>query len=237
LSGGTPTKLYSVSYPATVSYDLLGANTSVLVFYSSTISGSSISSTLLSVPVTTLSTNATTIGGPFTGAIYSSSSFLQPATAGEPSTDLVFVNVLDVNSGGGGTTYSYSSEVVTPGGTVKKALTSNSVFLYDAASFLSGSALQITGITDTAGGYGGGTFNAVNVGTLASTALTTTGGAAYTVPAGYVSGFTQLSTTIGAGLLAPMGASSAVSDGGAYDLSKDLIVPISLTNTNVGLFD
>jgi hypothetical protein len=34
-----------------------------------------------------------------------------------------------------------------------------------------------------------------------------------------------------------MGASSAVSDGGAYDLSKDLIVPISLTNTNVGLFD
>jgi hypothetical protein len=111
------------------------------------------------------------------------------------------------------------------------------VFLYDAASFLSGSALQITGITDTAGGYGGGTFNAVNVGTLASTALTTTGGAAYTVPAGYVSGFTQLSTTIGAGLLAPMGASSAVSDGGAYDLSKDLIVPISLTNTNVGLFD
>ena len=56
LSGGTPTELYSVSYPATVSYDLLGANTSVLVFYSSTISGSSMSSTLLSVPVTTLET-------------------------------------------------------------------------------------------------------------------------------------------------------------------------------------
>ncbi|HEX2790506.1 MAG TPA: hypothetical protein VHN17_08765 [Steroidobacteraceae bacterium] len=236
LSGGTPTELYSVSYPATVSYNLLGANTSVLVFYSTTISGSSMTSTLLSVPVTTLSTSATTIGGPFTGGIFSSSSFLEPTTAGDPSTNLVFVNVLNVTSGGGGTTFSYSSEALTPGGTVKKALTSNSVFLYNAASFLSGSALQITGITDTAGGYGGGTFNAVNLGTLASTALTTTGGASYTVPAGFVAGFGQLANTIGAGVLAPVSGSSAAALGGAYDLSKDLIVPISLTNTNVALF-
>jgi hypothetical protein len=235
LSGGTPTKLYSVSYPAGVSYDLLGANTAVLVFYSSTISGSSITSTLLSVPVSTLSATATTIGGPFTGSINSSSSFLQPTASGDPSTDLVFLNVLDVSSGGGGTTFSYSSEVLTPTGTVKKALTSNSVFLYDAASFLSDSALQITGITDTNGGYGGGTFNAVNLGTLTSTALTTTGGAAYKVPAGYISGLGQLANTIGAGLFATMGGSSA-SVGAAYDLSKELIAPITLANTNVALF-
>jgi hypothetical protein len=233
LGGGTPTELYSVSYPAGVSYDLLGANTSVLVFYSTTISGSSESSTLLTVPVTTLSTSATTIAGPFTGSIASSNSFLQPATPGEPSTDLVFVNVLNVT--GGGTTFSYSSEVLTPGGSVKQALTGNSVFLYDAASFLSDSAVQITGITDTAGGYGGGTFNAVNVATLVSTPLKTTGGASYAVPAGFISGFTQLADTIGAGVLAPIGGSAATV-GGAYDLSKDVIAPISLANTNVALF-
>jgi hypothetical protein len=33
-----------------------------------------------------------------------------------------------------------------------------------------------------------------------------------------------------------MGGSGAPILGGAYDLSKDLIVPISLTNTNIGLF-
>jgi hypothetical protein len=161
---------------------------------------------------------------------------LEPTTGGEPATDLVFVNVANITSGGGGTTFSYSSEVLTPTGTVKKALTSNSVFLFDGASYLSGSALQITGITDTNGGYGGGTFNAVNLGTLASTALTTAGGAAYTLPAGYLTGFEQLANTIGAGVLAPMGGSGAPILGGAYDLSKDLIVPISLTNTNIGLF-
>jgi len=236
LGGGTPTELYSVSYPATVSYDLLGANTSVLVFYSTTISGSSMSSTLLSVPVTTLSTSATTIGGPFTGSIFSSSSFLEPTTDGEPSTDLVFVNVVNITSGGGGTTFSYSSEVLTPGGTVKMALTSNSVFLYDAASYLSGAAVQVTGITDTAGGYGGGTLNAVSLGTLASTAMTTTGGAAYKLPAGFDPGFVQIANTIGAGVLAPISGTGAATQGGAFDLSKDLIVPISLTNTNVALF-
>jgi hypothetical protein len=236
LSGGTNTELYTVSYPATVSYDLLGANTSVLVFYSTTISGSSMSSTLLSVPVTTLSSSPTTIGGPYTGSIYSSSSFLEPTTDGEPSTDLVFVNVVDISTGGSGTTFSYSSEVVSPAGTVMKALTSNSVFLYDAASYLSGSAVQVTGITDTAGGYGGGTLNAVNLGTLVSTALTTTGGAAYTLPAGFDPGFVQIANTIGAGVLAPISGSGAATMGGAFDLSKDLIVPISMTNTNIALF-
>jgi hypothetical protein len=225
-----------VSYPISVSYDLLGANGSVLVFYSSTISGASTTSTLLSVPVTTLSATPTTIGGPFTGGIYSSSSFLEPTTLGEPSTDLVFVNVLSVSTGGGGTSTTYSSEVLTPTGTVKQALTSNSVFLFDGASAFSGSALQITGITDTSGGYGGGTFYAVNLATLVSTALTTTGEAAYTVPAGDISGVSGLANTIGAGLLVPRGGVGA-SVGLAYDLSKDLIVPIALTNTNVSLFD
>ncbi len=189
-------------------------------------------STLLTVPVDTLSTSTTTIGGPFTGAVFADSSFLEPTTAGQPPTDLVFVNVLNVAGGGGGATYSYSSEVVTPSGTVEQSLLSNSVFLFDAASQFSGSAVQITGITDTSGGYGGGTFNAVNLGTLASTPLTTTGAAAYQVPAGFAAGVTGLANTVGAGLLAPRSGSSA-SIGLAYDLSKDLIVPIGFTNTNV----
>jgi len=236
LSGGAATKLYSVSYPSTVSYDLLGANGSVLVFYSTTISGASMSSTLYNVPVTGLSATATAIGGPYTGAIFSSNSFLQPATVGQPASDLVFVNVLNITSGGSGNSYSYSSELLAPTGTVKQALTSNSVFLYDGASPLSDSVLQITGITDTSGGYGGGSFHAVNLASLTSTAFTTTGGAAYTVPAGDAAGVSALSTTIGAGLLEPRGGSGA-SVGLAYDSSKSLIVPIALTNTNVSLFD
>jgi hypothetical protein len=234
LSGGTPTELYSVSYPVGVSYDLLGANGSLLVFYSTTISGSSESSTLLTVPVTTLTATATTIGGPFAGAIFSSNSFLEPVTAGEPSTDLIFINVLNLT--GGGTTFSYSSEVLTPSGTVKQAQLSNSQFLFDAASGLSGSVLQVTGITDTGGGYGGGTINAVNLGTLAATALKTTGGAAYAVPAGFIAGLSGLSNTIGGGVFAASGGGAAATLGGAYDLSKNLIVPIALTNTKIALF-
>jgi hypothetical protein len=76
----------------------------------------------------------------------------------------------------------------------------------------------------------------VNLGTLASTALTTTGGADYTLPAGFDPGFVQIANTIGAGVLAPIGGSGAATQGGAFDLSKDLIVPISLTNTNIALF-
>ena len=234
LSGGAATKLYSVSYPSTVSYDLLGANGSLLVFYSTTISGASMSSTLYSIPVTSLSATATPIGGPYTGGLFASSSFLQPATVGQPASDLVFVNVTNVGSGG--SSFSYASQILTPTGTVKQALTSNSQFLFDAASPLSDSVLQITGITDTGGGYGGGSLHAVNLTTLASTALTTTGGAAYTVPAGDAAGAAGLSLSIGAGLLEPRGGSGA-SVGLAYDLSKSLIVPIALTNTNVSLFD
>jgi hypothetical protein len=236
LGGGTPTKLYSATYSAGSGYDLLGANGSLLVLDSTSISGSGSSSTLLTVPVNTLSATATTIAGPFTGGVFADSSFLQPTTPGQPSTDLVFVNVVELSSGGGGTTYSYSTEILTPSGTVKQALLSNSSFVFDAASALSGSVLQVTGITETDGGYGGGTFNALNLGTLAPTVLTTTGGAAYTAPAGYLPGFASLSSSIGAGLLEPQSSSNA-SLGAAYDLSKHLLVPIAISNTSVSVFD
>ncbi len=43
-----------------------------------------------------------------------------------------------------------------------------------------------TGITDTNGGYGGGTANSVNVGTLADAPFTTTGGGDYVFSTGFV---------------------------------------------------
>jgi hypothetical protein len=236
IAGGTASKLYNVSYGTGISYDLLGSNGSVLVFFSSTISGSGSSSTLLTVPVSGLSSSATMIAGPFTGGIYADSSFLQPTTVGDPATDLVFVNVTNVTSGGSGTTFSYSSELLMPSGTVKQALLSNSVFMFDAASPLSGSVLQATGITDTAGGYGGSTIGEVNLATLVSTPMTLSGGTAYKVPADFVIGAAGLSATIGAGILDPQ-SSAVASLGAAYDLSKHLIVPISVTDTSVGLFD
>jgi hypothetical protein len=236
LGGGAPTELYSVSYPVSVSYDLLGANASVLVFYETTISGGAITSNLLNVPVGSVSSSATSIGGPYNGSISADSSFLQPTTAGDASSRVVFLNVIQETSGGGTTTINYSSEVLTPTGTVKQSLTTNSVYPFAATGPLSGSVLQITGITDTNGGYGGGSFNDVSLATLNSTALTTTGGAAYQVPAGDISGLAGLANTIGAGVIAPRTGAGA-SQGAAYDLSKDLIVPISLTNTSITLFN
>jgi hypothetical protein len=43
----------------------------------------------------------------------------------------------------------------------------------------------VEGITDTDGGWGGGTVSHVNVTTLVSTDFKTTGGAAYKMPANY----------------------------------------------------
>jgi hypothetical protein len=98
---------------------------------------------------------------------------------------------------------------------------------------LAGNIWQVKGITDTGGSYGGGTINLVSVSSaLTATALTTTDGAAYTVPSGYyvtLVGF--YGTDVATGALSE--PTTGASIGAAVDVSKHVILPISLTNTNV----
>jgi hypothetical protein len=225
LAGGTPTQIYSSS----TSYNLLGANDSLVVFYTSSAGTTSLFTTPVSA--SPAATSATTLGAsPYTGTISLGSSFMLPTTAGDSATSLVFLTVINTAA----SPTSYSSEVLSPSGSVEQSLTSNSAFLYFAASPLSGSVIQVQNI-GTSGGYGGGTFYNVKpanlTGSAAGTAITTTGGAAYTVPANTLAGLVGLSSTIGAGDLEATGATSGL----AYDLSQNLIVPVTLTNTNVSI--
>jgi hypothetical protein len=201
LAGGTPTKLYSNTNA--VRYSLVGSNGSLLVMFDGY---------LVTLPVGTLSSATTFLanGGNF-------GSFMVQTTPGTPSTALVFVSTKSFIP------YqrrAYTSEVLTPSGTAG-SVASNSSFLYDGTSGLSGYVLQV-----------GASFwnlpwklRAINLHTLAATNLQTPADAAFTVSAGGKPQLAGLSNVIGAGTYQGRGL--------AYDLSKNLIVPIDIPNTNV----
>jgi len=227
VAGATPTKILTSS----VSYDLVGSNGSLLVLSSSTVSGSSISSSLSTVPVTGAS-SVTALAGPFTGSI---DAFLASTATATPANDLVFVTVTDIT--GSGPTISYGTEVLTPGGTVKQSLVANSTFGGLINPF-GGDVFQIKGITDTDGGYGGGTVFDVNVGTLATAAFTTTGGVDYKVPAGNETLFIAESANIGVGIItnAPSASGSATTNGAAYNSSSNVLYPVTTPGANISPF-
>ena len=56
------------------------------------------------------------------------------------------------------------------------------------------SVWQVTGITDTDGGFGGGTANMVNVSNLTDTPFTTTGGGDYVFSTGFIASFYAISS-------------------------------------------
>jgi hypothetical protein len=231
LSGvGTPMTLYSTSYADGSTYRLIGSNGSALVFDAASIDPTTAASTstLMTLPVGQSSTSATSIGSAFAGDI---SVVMAAPTLDDPPADLLFVTVNNTSTSGGAMTYSYSSEVLTPDGTVKQALLPNSAFLERTSEF-SGGIFQIKGITDTGGGYGGAGVYSVDLGTLAATAFATTGGATYTVPAGYMSGFFGVSNGIGVGALSNTGSSAALQVT-AYDLTQHLMLSASLANTDI----
>jgi hypothetical protein len=122
---------------------------------------------------------------------------------------------------------------------VKQPALANSAFLIGGLSGTcgveSGSVLQARGITDTNGGYGGATVDAFELRSLTATALTTTtGSGTYLVPTGYtLPAALFLSGSIGSDLL--LSVSGGVSSGIAFDLSKGLIVPVSVPNSAVSL--
>jgi hypothetical protein len=97
---------------------------------------------------------------------------------------------------------------------------------------------QVIGITDTNGGWGGGTAYSVNVSTLVDTPFTTTGGAEYVFGKGFSAGLEAiLSTNIAIGILdnssALAGGATPQEDGIAADLTTNFLYPVVLTNTYV----
>lgn len=158
---------------------------------------------------------------------------------------LVFVS--DWFSDASGNSF-YSSTVVTSGGTVRQALQAGTTYADGDDGYpgtlvglLPGAMIQVAAISETDTGYGGGHFNLINVATLSSTPLTTPAGIVYTVPAGpgLIPQFNALTPTLAAGVLQvpPYNYPPFPSKIGlVIDLTKHLVVPISIASTDVSPF-
>jgi hypothetical protein len=249
-SGGSPTLIFK-GKPTVLgsgAYSIIGSNDSLLVFeFSSTTTAIPpvTTSTIYTIPITnpvgTLVASATTIGGPYTGAV---SGFLASPTAGDPSGDILFANVISVTeqivNQQPVITYDFSSFSGSPGATLTATPLANSY--YEPLAFLtdqaSDSVLQIKGITDSSGTFGGGNYYQVDIGTLAATEFTTLGGGAYKIPAGYFGAFIGgESDNAAIGILLPeanpQGTAATPLIGLAGDLTKNFVLPVEITNTNV----
>jgi large repetitive protein len=227
LAGGAPTELYSYAVPSGHGpYSLVGSNGSLLVMLANEKENGFrlVPTGLATLPVGTLSAKTTPLSSGNNGV------FMVETAPGTPSTALVFVNTLH-GSGcmlpgycpPGGGVISWSSEVLTPGGTVRPG-GSYGAFIHDGTSPLSGYVLQV----GTPDGGGPWALSALNLKTLSSTTLQTPAGAAFTVGDGDSPQLTGLSNSIGAGTVEGQGL--------AYDLSKNLVVPIVIADTDVAPF-
>jgi hypothetical protein len=229
----TPLELLpGVTSSALVQYSLIGSNTQVVVFSKSAI-GLSTSTALETVLVGKASTSANTIAS-YTGALVAG--FLATPPSKLAIDDLLFVSISNETISGTTFTVHYSSQVLSPSGASFLKPPANTVIQSFGVltNELEGSVLEMTGITDTDGGYGGATLEMLPVGQTATTAITLTGKVSYKVPANYVlsvAGF--LGTPIAEGVLFSL--KGGLSQGVALNVSKgvDVIVPISMTATNV----
>jgi hypothetical protein len=242
LTGGTPKLLYTApTYTNATSitrYQLIGSNDSVLAFqYSNEPSSdpTKATATLYSVPVGTTTTTPTTL------AAYPAGNQLQVAFLATPSgsglsSSVLFATVQNAKGTSPTFTYAFSAVSIPLNGGSAPPPVANSVYggLAIISARLTDSVWQVTGITDTNGGYGGGTANSVNVGTLADTPFTTTGGGDYVFSPGFVGSlFAISSNNIALGFLFNFHTATPQEDGAAADLTLNFLYPVSLTNTYV----
>jgi hypothetical protein len=224
--------LPGVTSSATAQYSLLGSNTAVVVIDKSALSGATSSTTLETVPVGVKSTSAKTIAGPYAGAVVAG--FLAAPTGQPAIDDQLFVSLRSQTISGTTVKVTYSSHLLAPSGASILTPPANTVWqaLGPLTNELNGEVLEITGITDTNGAYGGANLHVWPVGATMGVPITLTGGASYKVPATYLliaSGF--FGTPIAEGAL--VSVAKAPSMGLALNASKTVIVPISLSNTSV----
>ena len=138
-------------------------------------------------------------------------------------------------------TRAFSAVSIPLNGGAAPAPIANSVYepLAIISFHLTDSVWQVTGITDTNGGYGGGTANLVNVSNLTDTPFTTTGGGHYVFAAGFSGSLAAISSNnVAIGIInnsaaVLSGGGTLQEDGAAADLTSDFLYQISITNTEV----
>jgi hypothetical protein len=244
LVGGTPKLLYTApSYTSTVgtSYRLIGSNDSVVAFQytSGTSDPTKATATLYTMPVGASTTTPTTLANYGTGDTLQVA-FLAVPSGGALSSSVLFATVQNAKGTFPALTYAYSAVSIPLNGGTAPAPIANSIYgaLAIVSNRLTDSVWQVTGITDTDGGYGGGTANTVNVASLADTPFTTTGGGNYVFSTGFIGSLFAISSNniaIGDFFNEPaviLGGPLQV-EGVAADLSKNFLYPIAITNTEV----
>lgn len=253
LTGGTPKLLYTT--PAFVAssttgiegYQLIGSNDSVLAFEfyndpftNSTEDPTKATATLYTIPVGTTTTTPTQLANYTAGNQLPLVFLATPSGSGYPG-DVLFETVQNATGTFPLYKYSFSAQSIPLNGGKAPAPIANSIYapLAIISNTLSDSVWQATGITDTNGGYGGGTANVVNVSNLTDTPFTTTGGGNYVFPSGFIGSlFAISSNNIALGFFenAPaviQGTGTLQEFGAAADLTQVFFLPISIQNTYV----
>jgi hypothetical protein len=252
LTGGTPKLLYTS--PAFVvegssglaGYQLIGSNDSLVAFefYSEPLTGGSLdptkaTATIYTVPVGETTTTPTTLANYPAGDLLTNVFLSAPSGSGL-SASVLFVTVRNASGSISAPTIAYSAVSIPLNGGTAPAPIANSTYeqLAVISPRLTYNVWQVTGITDTNGGWGGGTANSVNVSTLVDTPFTTTGGGDYVFGKGYSAGLEAISSNnIAIGILdnssALSGGATLVEDGVAVDLTTNFFYPVVLTNTYV----
>ena len=252
LTGGTPKLLYT-SPPfvpegtaGLAGYQLVGSNDSVVAFefYSEPLTGGSLdptkaTATLYTVPVGETTTTPTTLANYPAGDLLTNVFLSAPSGSGL-SASVLFVTVRKASGSISAPTIAYSAVSIPLNGGTAPAPIANSAYeqLAVVSPRLTYNVWQVIGITDTNGGWGGGTAYSVNVSTLVDTPFTTTGGADYVFGKGFSGGFAAISSpNIAIGILenssAVSGGATLVEDGAAVDLTTNFLYPVVLTNTYV----
>ena len=251
LTGGTPKLLYTApsytsSGTALISYRLIGSNDSVLAFQYSdepftlgTPDPTKATATLYTVPVGTTTTTPTTLKSYTAGNELQVAFMATPAGSGL-SSSVLFATVQHSTGTYPLLTITYSAVSIPLNGGTPPAPIANSA--YEPLAIISvrlfDSVWQVTGITDTDGGYGGGTANVVNVSNLTDTPFTTTGGGDYVFSTGFNASFYAISSNniaLGGFENGPAviegKATTLQENGAAADLTKNFLYQIVLTNT------
>jgi hypothetical protein len=251
LVGGTPKLLYTApaylaNGTAITNYRLIGSNDSVVAFQFSsepiTKTGpdpTKATATLYSVPVGVNTATPTTLAT-YPAGNQLQLAFLAVPTGGGLSSSVLFATVQNAKGTLPPFTYAFSAVSIPLNGGTAPPPIANSVYgaLAIISNRLTDSVWQVTGITDTDGGFGGGTANVVTVSNLTDTPFTTTGGGDYVFSAGFSGGLFGISSNnIAIGAFNNSAAISAGKTttlqeiGVAADLSTDFLDQIALTNT------
>ena len=157
------------------------------------------------------------------------------------SSSILFGTVRNATGSISAPTIAYSAVSIPLNGGAAAHPITNSVYLPLAviSAHLFDTVWQVTNITDTNGGFGGGTANVVNVSNLTDTPFTTTGGGDYVFTTGFSGSIEAISSNdIAIGFFdnsaaAIAGTAPLQEIGAAADLTTNFFYPVILTNTFV----